>query len=68
MVYGSPFINDITNNEYVVNSLSQIIKLTDSEKKIMITSLNKTAEGALFDLFNKFFMKRDCSDVYRVAM
>jgi hypothetical protein len=30
-------------------------------------SLNKTVEGALFDLFNKFFMRRDGSDIYRVA-
>jgi hypothetical protein len=40
----------------------------DSDKKAIITSLNKTAEGALFDLFNKFFMKRGGSDVFRVAM
>lgn len=30
--------------------------------------LNKTAEGALFDLFNKFFIKRDNNEYYRVAM
>jgi hypothetical protein len=30
-------------------------------------SLNKTVEGALFDLFNKFFMKKGGRDVYRVV-
>lgn len=68
LIHGSPFFDDLQKSEYIVGSLSKIVKLVESEKKMIATSLNKTAEGALFDLFNKFFMKRDGMDVYRVAM
>jgi hypothetical protein len=67
MVYGSPFISDVTNSEYVTNSLSQIIKLVESNKKAIITSVNKTTESALLDLFNKLFMKKGGLDVIRVG-
>lgn len=44
------------------------MKHVESEKTLIASSLNKTAEGALFDLFNKFFIKRDGRDLYRIAL
>jgi hypothetical protein len=67
-IVGSPFANDLNNSEYIVNCLQQIIELTQSDRKMVAIALNKTAEGALFDLFNKFFMRRNGMDCYRVAM
>jgi hypothetical protein len=47
--------------------ITQIMNLAASENKMIAMSLNKTVEGAFFDLFNKFFMKRENLDVYRIA-
>lgn len=44
------------------------MKIVESDKIMVASSLNKTAEGALFDLFNKFFIKRDGNDFYRIAL
>ncbi len=44
------------------------MKIVESDKIMIASSLNKTAEGALFDLFNKFFIKRDGNDFYRIAL
>jgi len=35
---------------------------------MIATSLNKTVEGSLFDLFNKSFIKRDGLEMYRYAL
>jgi uncharacterized protein YqgV (UPF0045/DUF77 family) len=66
-INGSPFTDDTANSEYIMGCVTEVIRLADSDKKLLAISLNKTAEGALFDLFNKFFMKMGGVDVFRVA-
>ena len=65
---GSPFKKDENNSEYIVKSLSNIIKTAENDKVLVANSLNGAVETALFDLFNKFFIKRDKLEFYRVAM
>lgn len=44
------------------------MKLVESDKTMIASSLNKTTEGALFDLFNKFFKRVEENDTYRIAL
>lgn len=68
IVEGSPFISDINKPEYVTKNISHIMKLVESDKTMIASSLNKTTEGALFDLFNKFFKRVEENETYRVAL
>lgn len=44
------------------------MKIVGSDSTLVASSLNKTVEGALFDLFNKFFINRDGQELYRIAL
>ena len=67
-ITGSPFEADAKNSEYIVKNLSRIVRKVETNSILMANSLNNTVETALFDLFNKFFIKRGNEEVYRVAM
>ena len=65
---GSNFKNDEDNNAYILKTLNTIVRSTECERILVASSLNKKIETALYDLFNKFYIKRGGEEYYKVGL